>query len=297
MHTETRIEYIATIREMVEELQNNLDNPPGFRELAERAYLSPYHFHRVFRAMVGESPAEFVRRLRLERAAYQIRRTKDSITEIAFGAGYATHEAFTKAFQAAFSVNPSGFRKGSRDCFGIQARNNVHVIDGGFTLFNLIDHGVIDMKTEVLHRDRQRIVGLHHKGPYHEIGEAFQRLGPKAGQLGLFAMPNAFGVAIYLDDPETKPASELDSVAGVCVPEGVPIGDMDESHLSEGRYFKAEFVGHYGGLGEAWGAVLGKLIPEGGYQLRDGLMFEVYLNDCNVTPADELQTDIYVAIA
>ncbi|MBC8063350.1 MAG: helix-turn-helix transcriptional regulator, partial [Chlorobia bacterium] len=103
---ETRVNYEEIIRATVEQIQSHLDDPPHYKELADRAYLSPYHFHRILVAIAGETPAEMTRRLRLERAAWQIRNTEESITMIAFDAGYATHEAFTKAFQSEFGMSP-----------------------------------------------------------------------------------------------------------------------------------------------------------------------------------------------
>ena len=69
-------------------------------ELADVASFSPFHFHRIFRALTGEGVAERVRRLRLERAAARLRSTSRSILEIALEAGYQAHESFTRAFEA-----------------------------------------------------------------------------------------------------------------------------------------------------------------------------------------------------
>jgi AraC family transcriptional regulator len=109
--------------------------------------------------------------------------------------------------------------------------------------------------------------------------------------------PGAYGVAVYLDDPETKAAEDLNSLAGVFVPDSAGIGDLEETRLPGGKFFKAEFIGHYSGLGEAWGAVLGKLLPESGERIRDGVCFEVYMNDMRTTPPEQLRTDIYVPIS
>src|SRR5215831_15074390 len=105
---ETR--YEAMVRATVAEIQRRLDDPPGFRELAEAAYLSPYHFHRIFRAMVGESPKELVRRLRLERSAHRLLHTETPISDIAVEAGYDSQQAFAKAFQVEYGATPSTFR-------------------------------------------------------------------------------------------------------------------------------------------------------------------------------------------
>src|SRR5688572_2200348 len=63
--------------------------------------------------MVGETPLEMHRRLRLERAARRLLETDAAITTIAFDAGYETHEAFTRAFRQAYGISPSEFRHGN----------------------------------------------------------------------------------------------------------------------------------------------------------------------------------------
>jgi len=152
------------------------------------------------------------------------------------------------------------------------------------------------MITEIVEVAPMRLACVHHKGPYHEIGAAFGRLGEIAGPSGLFAYPGAAMIAAYLDDPATKAAEELDSVAGVSVPNGVDIGELEEFLLPGGKYFKAVVHGPYSGLGEAWSEVCGKLIPEAGLRFAPGIPFEMYMNDCSVTPPEEVRTDIYVPI-
>jgi len=78
--------------------------------LAERAYLSRFHFGRVFRRVVGEPPGEMERRLRLERAAHALRATSEGVTGIAFDAGYDSLEGFSRAFRRAYGLSPSRFR-------------------------------------------------------------------------------------------------------------------------------------------------------------------------------------------
>jgi len=78
-----RFGYEQMVRDTVAEIQRRIDNPPDFRQLAANAFLSAYHFHRIFDAMVGESPRELARRLRLERAAHRLRDTDSAILEIA----------------------------------------------------------------------------------------------------------------------------------------------------------------------------------------------------------------------
>ena len=289
------MDYEAMVRRVIGDLQRGLDDPPTFRELAARYYVSPYHFHRIFRAIAGESPAELTRRLRLERGAWEVRNTSDPISDIAFRSGYATHEAFTKAFQTGFGMPPSVFRAGLRDCPGIRSANGVHFHPNGMTRFHLAQNAGDAMKVDVVDVPATRRAAVRHQGPYVEIGAAFGVLEQKAAELGLGKEPDAIRVAIYYDDPDGTPAAELRSVAAVSVPEDADIGDLDEARLPTGKYLRAEFTGHYAGLEAAWGRLYGEYVAAGGYAVRDGVNFEVYVND-HSTPPDQLRTDLYLPI-
>src|SRR5580704_17212537 len=107
MRTETEQSYKQRILRVLIHIQNHLDEAMSLEDLAGIAHFSPFHFHRIFRGMVGESVKEHIRRLRLERAAHRLKFTDLPVTRIAFEAGYETHEAFTRAFGSMFGLAPS----------------------------------------------------------------------------------------------------------------------------------------------------------------------------------------------
>jgi AraC family transcriptional regulator len=105
---------------VLEALDEGLDGPA----LAARAMLSPFHFHRLVRAGIGEAPATFRRRLLLERAAWQLGRG-GTVTDVSLEAGYDAVEAFSRSFSRAFGVPPSRFAAAGRD-FRLTAPNAIH---------------------------------------------------------------------------------------------------------------------------------------------------------------------------
>jgi AraC family transcriptional regulator len=113
MRTVTLHDYKRRMLRVLVHIQQHLDESLQLEELAGLACFSPYHFHRVFKGMVGESVKEYVRRLRLERAASQLKLGSASVVDIALGAGYDSHEAFTRTFKTAFGTAPSQYRFGS----------------------------------------------------------------------------------------------------------------------------------------------------------------------------------------
>jgi AraC family transcriptional regulator len=98
---------VAAMRYMEQHLHREL----ALDEIARAASLSPYHFHRLFRAVVGEPAMEYARRLRLEHAAYRLRSTRRPVLRIALEVGYESVDAFGRAFRARFGQSPSAFRR------------------------------------------------------------------------------------------------------------------------------------------------------------------------------------------
>jgi len=126
MQPVTLRDYKQRLLKVLIHIQQNLDEPLPLERLASIACLSPHHFHRVFTGMLGESLHSHIRRLRLERAAGQLKRDRYPVTEIALRAGYETHEAFTRVFRQAFGVSPSQFRRNHSIEPIIRARSRVH---------------------------------------------------------------------------------------------------------------------------------------------------------------------------
>jgi DNA polymerase-3 subunit chi len=130
MRTTTATAYSERIGIAIDLVMRSLDDPMPPARIADEAGFSRYHFGRIFSAAMGETPAGFVRRLRLERAAFELTNGGDSVTEIGFRAGYETLEAFTKAFRSEYQLQPSGYRRGPSR-MEIQCPSKVHWMPNG----------------------------------------------------------------------------------------------------------------------------------------------------------------------
>lgn len=128
----TEAEYLAAIGRVVRFVQTALDEVLTPRQLANVAGFSPHHFHRIFRAVVGESVMDFVRRLRLERAAYRLKTTQEQVSTIAFDGGYGSQEAFARVFQAYYGLPPRDYRR-TPTSHQIPSASSVHYDPTGWT--------------------------------------------------------------------------------------------------------------------------------------------------------------------
>jgi AraC family transcriptional regulator len=294
---ETRSFYTDAVQRSVEQIVTHLDEALNLETLARDACLSPFHFHRVFRGMVGETPMELVRRLRMERAAWRLIHTEATVTDIAFGAGYETHEAFTRAFRACYATSPSRFRDMKSSRIVIAAACGVHYGDSrGATAFTPRHSGGLSMKVEIKKKPTMRVATVRHVGPYMQINQAFARLGEIAQREGLIQHKGATMLAIYLDDPDSTPVDQLRSDAGIVVPDDAKLPkSLGEQRLPAGSYACTLHVGPYERLGDTWQRLMGEWLPASGKRV-DGLSYELYLNMPGSVPPEELRTEICVPV-
>jgi len=298
MKPDTRSFYARAVQSAIEHIAMHLDDALELEALARVACLSPFHFHRVFRGMVGETPLELTRRLRLERAAWRLRDKERAVTEIAFDAGYETHEAFTRAFRSGYSASPSGFRLRKYPRIEIAAPCGVHYrADGVIAQFIARDSGGLTMEVDIKDMPKLRVATVRHVGPYNQIPKAFEHLGAVAGPAGLVEKASAM-IAIFHDDPESTPQDQLRSDAALVVPEGVKMPDgLVEQHISAGCYARTVHVGPYEQLGDVWARLLGEWVPASGNRISGGVSYEIYTNTPGEVPKEQLRTELYVPLA
>ncbi|MGE3809271.1 MAG: GyrI-like domain-containing protein [Gemmataceae bacterium] len=112
--------YLQRINRAIDHIVGHLDEPLRLRDLAQVALLSPFHFQKVFQAIVGVSPADFVRRRRLEKALVLMGQPRArSLTAIAMACGFTSSSDFSRSFKRQYGVAPStfdiqGWRKANR---------------------------------------------------------------------------------------------------------------------------------------------------------------------------------------
>jgi len=295
MRAVTLQDYKRRILRVLAHIQAHLDDPLSLDELAALACFSRYHFHRIFKGMVGESVKEYVRRLRLERAAGQLKVGSASVIEIALDAGYESHEAFTRSFKRCFGAAPSHFRSIRRMPFAAVA-SGVHYRHGESVQHFRSFHRGGDMDVNIRELKPMRVAFLRHVGPYGEVGSTWDRLLTVMGKDGYLG-GGSMMLGICHDDPETTPPSKIRYDACVTVGEDFAAsGDTQVQTVAGGDYAMTTHMGPYSDLGRTYAELMGQWIPRSGRELRDVPCFEVYLNDPQSTAPEDLLTDIYAPL-
>jgi AraC family transcriptional regulator len=271
MKPSTEQDYRERIVRTLVYIQEHLDDELDLEQLAAVAAFSSFHFHRVFRGIVGESVKEHVRRLRLERAARNLKRLDEPITQIALEAGFETHESFTRAFADMFGVPPSAYR--------------IHPPENG-------DAPPVEIKE----LPPLRLVFLRRVGPYNQVGSAWGRLMSWAGMRGLLG-PNMKLIGIVHDDPDVTPPDKVRYDAAGTVDRPVqPEGEFGVLEFPAGTYAVVTHKGPYDGLAKVYQRIYGGWLPKSGYQLRDVPAFEQYLNSPMNAKPEDLLTLIHLPV-
>ena len=290
--------YRARILAVLVHIQRHLDDELPLEELARAAHFSPFHFHRIFRGLVGESVKEHVRRLRLERAAGQLKFDDRPVVRVALDAGYETHEAFTRAFGVMFGCSPSEFRRAHHDKLYAKAPSGVHYRPGSeLDDFEPLNPGGTAMDVRIEQMPAMQVVFYRAVGPYKQVaGEAWQKLCTWTGPRGLHR-PDTLYLGICHDDPDVTPPDKIRYDAAITVTQPVkPEGDIGVQEIPAGRYAVSTHRGPYEKLAETWTQLCGQWLPRSGHRPRSAPSFEIYRNDPNRTPPEQLVTDLYVPI-
>jgi AraC family transcriptional regulator len=278
-------------------IQQQLDAPLSLEQLAALACFSPYHFHRIFTGMLGESLKSHIRRLRLERAASRLKLSRMPVIEVALEAGYDSHEGFSRAFKSAFRSSPSGFRHLKGACWQAWARSGVHY-DKAQPLKNFKTTRTLNqnMKVTIKKIEPMRVAFLRHLGPYSQCGATWDKFLTFLGKEGLLG-GDAMFIGICHDDPDITPPEKVRYDACVTVgPDFTPQGEIGVQTIPGGEYAVMTHFGPYGQLGQSYAKLLGQWLPRSGRELRSSPCFEVYLNSPENTAPEDLLTDLHAPL-
>jgi AraC family transcriptional regulator len=278
---QTQESYQARLDRVVDHIYAHLDEDIRLEGLAEIACLSPYHWHRIYVAMRGETISATIRRLRLLRAADRLANSDLAIGMIGERAGYSGADSFARAFRDAYGKTPADYRAtGSHAAFKAATEAE--------------DHAGFPVAIETL--PATRCASVAHTGAYMQIDQAMGRLFTALAAQKIMAPDQAMR-AVFFDDPDLTPVEALRSRACSPVAEERPLAPpLEETILRAGLYARLHYRGPYADMKGAYRWLLGVWLPQSGYEPDDDPIFEAYLNNPqDVAPVD-LMTDIHLPL-
>ncbi|MBS1823961.1 MAG: AraC family transcriptional regulator [Acidobacteria bacterium] len=304
----TRLEYAARMNRVIDHIQCHLADPLDLEQLAAVACFSPFHFHRLFRAWMGETLQAFVHRLRLERAAQLLvfHRAR-SISDVAMECGFSSPSSFARAFKAGFGVSAGEWRK-RKIC---QANRNpweaseavalgFSKLAGPMARFKEILMTQIPFEVQVRRLTPMTLAYIRHVGPYKGDTALFRRLFTQlfawAGARGLMG-PDPTYLSLFQDNPNLTPAAKQRLEVALAVPAGTASsGDIGIKVMEGGLYATARVHVQLQDYAAQWDTLIADWLPGSGYQPDHRPAMEFYLNNPDTDPEGKYHIEMCLPV-
>lgn len=278
----TREEYQKCVNAVVDYINLHLGEEIDLKSLAKISHFSPFYFHRIMKAFLGEPVGTFIVRTRTETAARLLRYTDLPIADIAYRIGYSSSSSLSKVFKQFYGISPLEYRN-----------NKIFVI-----MKPAIIHSELKLKREIKELPVRNMIYIRLFGDYklNDYCGTWMRLQQFVQEEKL-PMGEVMPYCIFHDDPKVTPIEKLRTDVCMVMPAAVtPKGNIGFKQLPAGRYAIFLYKGSYEHLQSVYDTIYGKYIPEMECTFRDEASAERYLNHPADTAPDELLTEIYIPI-
>lgn len=282
-HEVTHQEYFKAINRAVDYINVHLNEPINLNDLSKVAHISGFHFHRIFKAMLGESPGEYIQRLRLEKAVFRLQTTTLTLTEIAEQTGYQSPHALSKAFKKHFGLSPSVYRVQPSDL-------SVPVETPAF----------IRIEPEIREVKTKHILTVKVVNPYIKV-DAFTHAWKKLIRFAEVSGIPGDGYEYLTLSRDISTITHPDHCriyACITAKPGLKSkGEFGQQTIDSGLYAVFTYKGAYKELEQVYCYIYRNWIPNSEYELRDISFFEKYLNSPDAVEQDDLLTEVYIPVA
>ncbi|WP_455210118.1 AraC family transcriptional regulator [Kaarinaea lacus] len=279
--TKNWTDYEQRLGRVIAHIHDHLDDDLDLNQLAEVACLSPYHWHRIYYAIQGETIVATVKRLRLHRAAGYLAHTSMPIDKVAKKSGYKNLQSFTRIFKSEYGMPPAQYRKA-----GSHTRFHTDNQEGDIAMYDVTIKTIPAMQT----------ASVAHVGSYMQISQAFETLYGWLAARNLIG-PDTRSVGIYYDDPDSVPEAQLRSKAGIVVQGNFAIeAPLEPAEIAGGPYAVLRYQGPYADMKAAYQWLYGVWLVQSEKEPADAPAFEEYLNNPRDTAPSDLLTDIYLPL-
>jgi AraC family transcriptional regulator len=262
-------EYLARISRCLDFLNRNLGHDLSLNSLAKAACFSAFHFHRIFLNLVGETPNEYVRRLRLEKSANMlINFPGRSVTDIALDCGFSGSAVFARAFRAYFGVSARGWRAREHVKQDQTARSPAKKQAAPYDVRTAVEIKTFPFYLIAYVQCRE--------GYNRSIGRAWNTLFRWAYPENLVT-ENTLMIGIPLDNPDITPRKKCRYNACITVPPQVRAGgEVCTGHIEAGKYAVHHFKGKESLIKDAYSYIYGTWLPQSGWEPKDSPALEIY---------------------
>ena len=266
------MDWLNRMNDALAYIEDNLENEISALKAAQLAYLSEYHFQRMFSYIAGVPLAEYIRRRRLTKAALNLQ-NGSKVIDVAQRYGYESPTSFNRAFQAIHGITPSAARM--QDTM-LKAFPRIS--------FKITIKGAAEMDYRIVEKEAFRAVGVRtHIGA--DIEENYKIISPfweetvsSGGTKQIFGLMNTEPMGLLavcvMNEHDNKGCYYICAATDKPVPSG-----MFEVNVPKHTWAIFSGSGHPSSIGDLYKRVLTEWLPTSGYELAAMTDVEIYLND------------------
>ncbi len=299
MKDQDRQNFKTRFSRVFDHIDAHLDQDMSLKTLAGIAAYSPFHFHRQFSALFDITVTQYIRLIRMRRAAHSLLFRKNlPITEIAFDAGYDSPESFSRAFRQTQGQSPSDFRANPDWDHWQEPYAKLQTVR--ITSMSSPTHPGIFDEVAILDFPETRTACLDHIGPPERIGQTIQRFIAWRKARHLPPSKHATFNIVWCN-PDDTPPDEFRMGLAVATKHQLTEDDTEtgfyEQILPAGRCARLRHIGSDQLLGESALRLYRDWLPQSGETPGDfPLMFQRVAFYPDV-PEHETITDIFLPLA
>lgn len=295
-------DYKNRINKVFQYIDDNLDTNLSLNTVSEIAFFSPFHFHRVFKTITGETLNEYITRRRIEKSASVLIHHRNApLIEIATKYGFTENSSFTRAFKKFYGISPTAFRKQNPNKFSkisqLESKNSQDYPNQEkyiCILNNLKNWVKMNAKIEIREMPKMNLAYVASIGPQN-LETAYHQLLQRATPKGLIN-EQAKMVTIYHDSFKITAAHQVRMSACILLDKAVETeGEIGLTSLEKGKCIIGSFEIGLHEFEKSWTGLF-IWMNENGYQKVDRNPFEIYHNNYQEHPERKAIVDFCIPI-
>ena len=297
-------EYKKRIVKTIQYIDTNLDADLSLEKIAEISAYSPFHFHRIFRLVTGETLQNYIIRRKIEKSAFYLAVYKEKeIKDIYFELGFSNHSVFSKTFKKYYGLPPSEFRKSAPEKFHkilqIQSKNGQ--IDTVFSQYicsieNLLNWTKMNLKIEVKEMPEMNLAAVMSLG-IAGVEPSYSVLVDWAKKKHLFPRENVKMISVYHDSFKVTPPDKVRIHACMLLDEKLekPAGEVFSETIEAGKFIVGSGEVTLNDFEQCWVSLF-LWMNEHGHSMRRTFPFEIYHSNFKEHPEGKMIVDFCIPI-
>lgn len=289
--------YRRRINQVIDFVNDNLDRPISLQELASVSLFSPYHFHRIFTAITGESVLDCTNRLRLEKVAKRLKLSKASISTIAYDCGFSSPSTLSRAFKHYFGLSPSAYRK-AKKIENSKICKDLYPIDAYYCKVNEAEFKS-NFPVEIKKFPQRRIAFIRVSNSFEEgvVLRVFKEMITWSKKVNLFQSETIFGMS--KDDPNITPKDKYTYEVCITLPDHFKMEEDDHletKFLPPCKYAVTRVSGDFNKVATATSYLFNHWLINSSYEPEHLPGLEIFKDKKNILNWNYLDLDLCIPI-